>query len=528
MSNYYLNVMGTYQKTFAQIHALTVMAGWEYQQVQSESVNAENRGFPYDGVKWHNLGLGTYERPQVSSSKNIDRTASFISRLNYSLLGRYMLTVNFRRDGSSNFASNKQWGNFGGASVAWRINDEFFLRDQRWLSNLKLRAGAGITGYAGNMTGTLTYYSASNQYGSYGYSFNNAISSGVLLAKLGNPDLSWESQQDINLGLDFGFLNNQLGGTVDVYRRTIKDRIGTKNLMSYHEINTMDYNTQRIDNTDGIDISLYGVLVQTNGFTWRSQATLTVYLDYASKRDPSETIDINTPVHHARFRDTWSYLSDGLIMPGETVAHMPGALPGSIKIQDINGYYYDENGDVVRDADGRPMYLGEPDGKIDNADLRVIHNSTPIPFSWSNSFSYKGFDLSIYMYGKFNNYKNNDYLVNVGYGAYDGQNVSPYFNSRFSYSNATSTVPAFTQSTSSSYGYADYFMRDAWFVRVDNVALGYTLALPQMKQWVQSVRFYAALKNLLVVTPYDGYDPEYDVYMYPSTRAFTFGVDIKF
>jgi TonB-linked SusC/RagA family outer membrane protein len=523
LSNYYINTTATYNKTFAKDHALGIMIGWEYQTVVSESLTGENRGFPYDGVRWHNLALGTYEKPIVTSGKSTTQNVSFLSRLNYSYKGRYLLTANFRRDGSSNFAANKQWGNFGGVSVAWRISDEAFLRDVEWLSNLKLRAGAGVTGYAGSLTGTQTYYTAGKD-----YYFNNKLTSGVTLAALGNPDLSWESQEDINIALDFGFFKNKLGGSIDVYERVIKDRIGTKSLMSFHEVNTLHYNTQRVDNTRGIDLSLFGTVVKGNSFSWHSQFTFTYYKDYASERDPSEILDINTPARNVDWNDEWSYVSDGLIQPGEVVPHMPGALPGAIKIKDINGYLYDSDGNMVRDADGRPMYLGEPDGKLDKADLVVIYNSRPIPFSWTNTFTYKNFDLNIYLYGKFNHHKNTDYLVNIAYGPYEGINTSPYFNDRFTYNNTTSAVPAFTQNTSSSYGYGDYFIEKAWFIRVDNITLGYTLPKSITKNYLQSVRFYVALKNILTITPYKGYDPEYDVYSYPSVSGCTLGLDIKF
>ncbi len=523
LTNNYVNIMATYNIKFAESHDLTLMAGWEYQEVDNESLSGENRGFPYDGVKWYNLELGTYEKPIVNSERNTGQNASLISRLNYSYKGRYLLTANFRRDGSSNFAANKQWGNFGGASVAWRINEESFLKSAEWLSNLKLRAGVGITGNAGSLTGTRTFYRPG-----YDYYFNNKLTSGIVLASLGNPDLSWESQRDINIGLDFGFFNNKVGGSVDIYKRTIFDRIGTKNLMSYQEINTLNYNTERIDNTSGIDLSLYGNLVKNNKFSWRSQFTFTYYRDYSSKRDPSEILDINMPATNADWNDVWSYAADGLIRPGETVSYMPGALPGSIKIKDIDGYLYDAEGKLVRDADGRPKYLGEPDGKLDNADLVIIHNKTPMPFSWSNSFTYKNFDLNVYMYGKLNVYKNTDYLVNIAYGPYEGTNTSPYFVDRFTWNNTTSKIPAFTQNTSSNYGYGNYFMEDAWFIRLDNITLGYTLPKKLTKSVAQSIRFYGSVKNIFTITPYSGYDPEYDVYLYPSTASFNFGIDVKF
>jgi len=521
LSNYYFNETVTYSKIFAKNHSVKIMAGYEYQKSITEGMNAGNQGFPYDAVKWHNLGLGTYAKPPVGSSLYTGANASFISRLNYGYKDKYLLTANFRRDGSSNFAENKQWGNFGGVSLAWRINKEDFLKNSSWLSDLKLRLGAGITGNAGSLTGTETYYTAGHD-----YYFNNEYTSGIALSVIGNPNLSWESQQDVNIGLDFGLFKNRLSGTIDLYERTIKDRIGIKNLMSYNEVNTVNFNTARIDKTRGVDISLNASLINKNNFTWNSAITFTYYKDYTTKRDPSEVLDINNEYSYD-WNEIWSYRSDGLVQPGETIPYMPGAVAGVVKIKDLNGYLYDESGNTVLDSDGRPKYSGEPDGKIDNADLVKIGNNTPMPFSWSNTFRYKNFDLDIYAYGMLNRHKNNDELVNISYGAFQGTNTSPQYFDRYTFNNLTSTIPAFTQTTNSTYGYGDYFMEKAWFIRLDNISLGYTLPKNMVKKVIRSLRIYATVRNLAVITPYKGLDPEYDVYMYPSVRSFSFGLDIK-
>ena len=164
-SDYLLNVIATYARTFKEKHSLSVMGGWEYQRFVNEGFNAMNTGFPYDGVKWYNLWLGTNEKPTVGSYGAVSENASFLARVNYSFDNRYLLTLNYRYDGSSNFAPNKQWGHFGGGAIAWRISEEAFLKDKvSWLNNLKLRFGAGVTGYAGNLTGTRTYYKAGYDY----------------------------------------------------------------------------------------------------------------------------------------------------------------------------------------------------------------------------------------------------------------------------------------------------------------------------------------------------------------------------
>lgn len=523
-SDYLLNIIATYNKTFKEKHSLSVMGGWEYQRFVNDGFNAMNTGFPYDGVKWNNLWLGTNEKPTVGSYGAVSENASFLSRINYSYDNRYLLTLNYRLDGSSNFAPNRQWGHFGGGAIAWRISEEEFLKDKiSWLNNLKLRFGAGITGFAGNLTGTQTYYAAG-----YDYYFGNKTSSGIGLHTIGNPDLSWESQRDLNLGLDFGLFGNRLSGSIEIYERTIFDRIGHKNLMSYQEVNTIAYNTKRIDKTRGVDVTLNSTIIDKKNFTWDSQLTFTYYRDMTTKRDPSEVLDINdTEEYH--WNDLWYYISDGLVRPGDILTSQPGAKAGAVRIKDLNGYKRDENGNKMYDENGKPIYLGHPDGIIDKADMVKIANNTPIPFGWSNSFKYKNFDLNVYIYGKFNCRKDNDYK---GYGdpvtILNGSNGSRYIRNRMSFDNLNSDVPSF-QIWSGGNGVGDYFLEKSWFMRLDNISLGYTLPKSITKKICQSARFYFAAKNVCVITPYNGGDPEYDVYAgYPSIRSFTIGVDIKF
>lgn len=523
-SDYLLNVIATYARTFKEKHSLSVMGGWEYQRFVNEGFNAMNTGFPYDGVKWYNLWLGTNEKPTVGSYGAVSENASFLARVNYSFDNRYLLTLNYRYDGSSNFAPNKQWGHFGGGAIAWRISEEAFLKDKvSWLNNLKLRFGAGVTGYAGNLTGTRTYYKAG-----YDYYFNNKTSSGIGLNTLGNPDLSWESQRDLNLGLDFGLFHNRLAGSIEIYERTIFNRIGHKNLMSYQEVNTLAYNTKRIDKTRGVDITLTGTILDKKNFTWDSQLTFTYYRDMTTRRDPSEVLEINdTEKYH--WNDLWYYKSDGLVRPGEVLSGQTGAKAGAVRIKDLNGYKRDESGNKIYDESGKPIYLGHPDGMIDKADLVKIANNTPIPFGWSNNFKYKNFDLNIYFYGKLNYRKDNDYK---GYAdpvtIFNGLNGTSYIRDRMSFDNPNSQVPSF-QIWSGGYGVGDYYLEKAWFIRLDNVSLGYTLPKKITSRICQSARFYFAAKNICVISPYKGADPEFDVYGgYPSVRSFTIGVDIKF
>lgn len=518
--DYLYNAILTYS-TSVKKHNFTVQTGWEFQQFNSEGTNALNSGFPYDAVLWNNLFLGTAERPTVGSYSNKSENMSIIGRFNYSYDNRYLLTANYRLDGSSNFAPNKQWGNFGGAAMAWRISEEKWMRDtKRWLNMLKLRFGAGLTGNAGGLTGTKSYYAAG-----YDYYFNNRPATGIALSQLGNPNLSWESQFDLNLGIDFGFFDNRLSGSIELYQRTIFNRIGKKNLMSYQQVNRMAYNTKRIDRTYGVDITIQVKPFVGDNLSWDTNLTFTFFRDMTVKRDPSEVLDVYETESY-QWNDYWTLISDGLVQPGEHLYSQPNAKAGAIKIKDINGYLRDENGDQIFNEKGQPQYLGEPDGMIDNADMIKLRNATPIPVGWSNFFKFYGFDLNIYLYAKFNHIKNNDWKAYFDPNTIlNGSNTTSYAKGRMSFDNLTSEVPS--RYVAENKGYGDYFLERAWFIRLDNITLGYTL--PIDKKAMQSVRFYFGFKNLATISPYGGGDPEYNIYeAHPGVRNYTFGVNFKF
>ncbi|MCT4588165.1 MAG: TonB-dependent receptor [Carboxylicivirga sp.] len=519
LNNYYVNSTATYNNSIGK-HNFTAIVGWEYRTTTNTGMSAENRGFPYDDVLWNNLGLGTYERPIVGSYKNDSEAVSVISRINYNYDEKYFLTINYRHDGSSNFAPNKQYGNFGGISLAYRLSEEEFMQDLDWLSNLKIRFGAGVTGNEGSLTGTRTYYTAGRD-----YYFDGRQTPGIGLAVLGNPNLSWESQSDINLGFDLGFFNNKIGATVDIYERTIFDRIGKMQLMSYQEVNQMDFNTERIDKTRGVDFSFYANMFQQSDLKWTTQFTFTWYRDFTTKRDPSETYPVYDSEAYT-WGNNWAYASDGIIRAGEDVPHMINALPGMIKIKDLNGYQRDAEGNVVY-KDGKALRTGKPDGKIDEADVVNFGNGTPMPVGWANNLTYKNWDLGINMYGSFNNIKINNRYAAIGYtGPQQGANTVKTFNERYSLYNQTSSVPGMTQ-YESNHGWGDFYHEKFWYMRLENITLGYRLPVKNQKT-IKGLRVFSSVNNIAVLTNFGGYDPEYNVFQYPSVTSFTFGVDLKF
>ena len=524
-----VNVIATYAKTFAEKHDLSVMAGWEYKKSSWNGQGITAQNFPYDGALMNNIGTSEQENPNIWSSKGTNEMASFIGRVNYSLLGRYIATFNIRVDGSSNFSDKHQWGTFPGVSLAWRLNEEKFLKDVDWVSNLKFRAGYGQTGNAGNLTGINTYYSVSR--GSY--VMDGSLVNGIALSKLGNPNLKWETLTDINIGLDYGFLRNRISGTIDFYQRTRKDVIMSKSLMSYQEINTIDYNSAVQYRSTGVDFNISTVNFDTKHFGWTTDINFSFYRNKTIKHDADFI-----PAPYQAYKETWYdlylYKTNGLVQQGDTYAHLPSSTAGAILYQDTYGYQLDQNGERMRDSEGRYIRTEGGDGQLDAADLVFFHNSTPIPFSINNTFRWKRWDANIYLYGSLNGWKLNDVKYQSVYGIQDltyGINALSDVKNRWSETNPTGTMPGVAEANSGvDPAKSDFFYERAWYLRLDNVSIGYNFNPQWFGGIIKNARAYVAGRNLCVFTPYDGMDPETGngIGAYPNQWSLAFGLSLKF
>ena len=524
-----VNIVATYAKKFAEKHDLSVMGGWEYKKSLWHGMGIVTSNFPYDGALMHNMGTSELENPDIWSNKGTNEMASFIGRVNYMLLGRYIATVNMRIDGSSNFSSAHQWGVFPGVSLAWRLNEEKWLKSVHWLSNLKLRVGYGQTGNAGNLTGINTFYRVSR--GSY--VMDGSLVNGIGMAKLGNPNLKWETLTDFNVGIDYGFLHDRIFGAIDFYRRNRSDVILTKSLMSYQEINTIDYNSAVEYQATGVDLSLSTVNFNKKDFGWNTDINFSFYRNKTIKRDPDFI-----PEPWQKYKETWgdiyAYRTDGLVQPGESYTHLPSSTAGAIRYLDLYGYKLDENGERMRDSQGRYIRVEGGDGQLDAADLVFFHNSTPIPFSINNTFRWKQWDANIYIYGSLNGWKLNDVKYQSVYGIQDltyGVNALSETMNRWSYENPSGTLPGVAEANSGiDPASSDFFFEKAWYLRLDNVSIGYNFKPKWFRDRIKSARAYVAGRNLCVFTPYGGMDPETGngIGAYPNQWSLAFGLNLKF
>lgn len=512
------DLTATYNKSFNEKHSLTVMLGGSYQTFSYMWHNAGNKDFLIDDFLWYNLQSGEAPKPSVSSGGGKDVTASYFGRLNYNLLDRYLFTLTFRADGASNFAENKKWGYFPSAAFAWKlINEPFMIHAQNFMSDLKLRISYGQTGNASIGSRALALYGAGNQ-----ILWGDAIKIGTYPSQLANPDLTWEKSSELNLGIDFGLYEQRLTGTVEYFNRVTSDLLSTQSLMSYLPVNSINANIGATRST-GWEVSLTSHNIDLSDFNWMTTLTFSRYVDRWKERSPEWRPTIYETTNDY-IRPIFSYLSDGLIQEGEVVPHMPGALPGQIKIKDIGGYELNDDGGYATDENGRFINTHQPDGKIDEADMVCLGTTSPgFTIGLNNTLRYKKFDLTVYFYGVFDRTMINplisEYTENLQ-NIQNGKNfIAEWVTDMWTHDNQDALYPSLFKNP---YGSADYYREKAWFIRCQNISMGYNIN--------NIIRVSANIDNAFVITPYKGVDPETDTYAasYPNARTYSIGLNLKF
>jgi len=501
--DYLMELTANYTKEFGN-HNLTALVGYSYQQFNMESVYAGNEDFSTDGFLYNNLEAGAGAKPFVKSSANKNALGSYFARLNYSYLGRYLLTATIRADGAANFHPDYRWGYFPSISLGWRFSDEEFMKPvSNVLSNGKLRASYGQTGNSniGNyMTDAFGVVS--------GWVFGNTGYMGTATTKLGNRTLTWETTSEYNVGLELGFLNNRIALTMEYYNRIISDLlVDNKPLPSYNEINKIAANMGKTQGR-GFELTLNTVNIVSKDWTWNTDFTFATNKDTWYERDPNWA-----PASYESKKDPirshYVNLSDGLLQAGEAApAWQAALLPGQIKLKNL----HDEDGspNVLNQYD--IVYLGSKDPKC--------------TIGLNNTVRYKNVDFNIYFYGEFDRWRGASYYDAwiTGLGG-NLTNLSQRTMDSYSNDNQNTTVPSLLQS---SYGIGDYYFKKISYLRCRNITVGYTI--PVAKSLANSIRISANVNNPFVITNWNGVDPETDTgnYSYPNVTSFSFGVDISF
>lgn len=510
-----------YKKSINDNHHLNGVVGYSYQVRTRDGFGAGNSQFLTDSFLSNSIEVGEAPKPTVFSSKDKQVWASYFGRLSYDYRGKYILQGSIRRDGSSNFAENKKYGWFPSVSAAWKISNEEFMKKVPVISFLKLRASYGTTGNSNIGANAFAFYTAG---GGANYVFGNAQTTGVYQSQIANPELSWETAAEINLGLDFGLFNDRITGTFEVYDKTISDLLSYKPLPSYSIVSSVASNVGKTQSR-GFEFTLKTINIRTNDFSWTTDFNIAHYKDTWKERDPNvvktlpKYVGLNDPI-----RAIYGYQTDGILQIGETVpAAMPNLQPGMVKVKDLNGY--DANGNLT----------GVPDGKLSSADAVYLGNADPgYSYGFGNTFKYKRFDLNIFMYGMTDRLKYNDdkavaYDLSSKMGAF-GWNALDMVKDRWASDNTTGKNPSGLINPYGSYT-GNFFREKADFLKCRNITLGYTMTkemFPSQKIF-ESLRLSIDAQNLFTVTPYSGIDPELSSFIaYPAQTSIILGLNVIF
>jgi len=484
-------------------HKLQTIVGYSYSEQWNEAYDSMNYLFDTDYFSFYNVGAGSALKDglaTMSSSKSSNKLISFFGRAMYNYKERYLLSASVRYEGSSRFGANHKWGTFPSVSVGWRITEEPFMKEVKWMDDLKLRAGFGVTGNQeiGNYQSLPIL-----RKGSSNFYYNNSWLSTYEPGRNPNPDLRWEKKNEFNVGFDASFLNNNLNVTFDYYNRTTKDLLYTYNVPVPPNLYGYKFaNVGTIENK-GLELTISAVPYKTKDFHWSVIGTIghnTNKLKSFSNDDYAMTA-----------LDT-GYLPDDLKV--YTMQIVEGGSIGNFWGPKFTGF--DTNGQAqYEDLDG-------VDG-ITEADYQKIGNAYPdFTYSLQNTFVYKNFDLSFLFRGASgNDVLNKTRLYYEGSGYLGLKNV---LKSTFDHENHPGAV------------YSSYYIEDGSYLKLDNVTLGYRV--PIKSAYISKLRVYVTGQNLLTITSYKGIDPEvglsglapgienYD--FYPRTKTFIFGVNLVF
>jgi TonB-linked SusC/RagA family outer membrane protein len=510
---------------------LDALLGMSYQDFKGEGFNAGNQDFLTDLLLYNDMSVGEKERPDVDSWKNFEAMASYFGRVHFSYKSKYMLTLTVRRDGSTKFGKGNRYGIFPSGAFAYRIIQEDFMQQQSVFSDLKFRVSYGQTGNSNIGQSALALISAGHS-----YPFNNTVSEGMYKSQLGNSNLRWETNTELNFGIDFGLFGNRIWGNAEYFNKIISDLLDERTLPSYFPVSSAPDNIGKRQSS-GVELTIQTQNL-TGAFRWSTDITLTSFKDRWKERNPDVILNIyeqaDGPLHAI-----YGYKTDGLTYPSSdpTVSmeslypHLANPLPGELNIVDLNGM------DTLTNS-----LSGQPDGAISDADKVLLGTTVPkLSFGLNNRFEYRNFDLNIYIYGMLGLTVYNKTKAEMTKGSMLDYNTNQLeeIKDRYSpYTNPDGTIPIGIRDQY--WGSSDYFIEDASFVRIKSITLGYTFN-QLFNNKIKSLRLYIDLNNVYVFTKYSGSDPEtesgaqyddidnYDnMASYPFPLTTSFGASVKF
>jgi TonB-linked SusC/RagA family outer membrane protein len=495
-NHYLFSATVTYDHDFNANNSFKIMGGYEYDKHINESLGVLANGFSSDHFKFNNLGAASNIKA-VTSYKGENMLSSYFGRINYNYLERYLFTFTVRRDGSSRFGSQNRWGTFPSGAFAWRISDEPFMSNIDFVSNLKLRAGYGITG-----NDRIGNYAPVGLVNSGHYTFNGdeaVIGNFLNPGAPPNNNLRWETTKQLNIGVDFGVFNNRLAVTMNYYSKMTSNLLVNVDFPLYTGYSSGLINTGEIKNK-GFELEVQSKNVVTQTFTWNTNFNIAYNKNVVSSLgERKEPIRIKSAKPNGTVPDEayaiiekgkplgslYGYVYTGVLQKGEHYAPEPDAKPGDPKFKDING-----------------------DGVIDAEDRTILGQAYPkYTFGMQNSFNYKNFNLSIAIYGAIDADLLNMTRMNLEW------NRTERALDRWTPEHTHTNIPRNGFYYSQYGGYINsHFIENASYLKLQNITFGYNI--PVHSGILKDARVYVMAENLFTLTSYSGWDPETDTKKY--------------
>ena len=560
----------TYNGTIAEKHNLNVMVGQEMSHNYWENMNASNQGYLSNSVIDIRAGETTGANVNIDGYQNNTSLFSYFGRALYNYDDRYLLTATLRRDGSSKFYKDNRWGWFPSAAFAWRASQENFLKDNKVISNLKLRLGWGTTGNQ-NVEDWAYMAMLANYTTTWGV--------GVLNANNANQDLKWETTYSTNIGFDLSLFGGRIDFVFDWYYKKTNDLLmrldlpaflGSGGGSKYGAATNPWGNVGSLRNT-GIEMTLNTVNIENKEFQWRSNVVFSLNRNKVTSLDTetgtlpktlqigSETATVTNTIVGEPIGQFWGYKVIGRFDKPEDFYYKDAN--GNIKTVALP-----EGASIATSPTTGGVFIGDfiyedinGDGVIDNNDQTFIGNPEP-KFTWGfgNTFSYKGFDLSIQFSGSYGNKilnygrrflditgsTSNQLTTVLDYARlakYDENGPDDYRN--YYVTNTSSIMPRLSTESgvNKNNRVSDAYVEDGSYIRLQNVSLSYTLPRKLVQKiYLSNAKVYCNIQNLFTITKYDGFDPEVgsmrgdallngvDYSRYPSPRIYTVGVNVQF
>ena len=484
---------------------LDALVGYTWQSSRSNYNSVLVTHFTNEDLKHNNLADGSSIYPPRSGETEATLN-SLIARVNYTLLERYNVTATFRADNSSRFAKSHRWGYFPSIGLSWNLDRERFLNGSKTISQLKLRASAGVVG--------------NQEIGDYEYSLNYTAgqydgSSSYTKANAANDDLKWETTTSYNIGADLGLWNNRLNFVADVYYKKTSDLLLEVPVGFSSGVSTQLQNVGNVVNK-GVELSLNAILLQRRDLRWTLSANIAHNSNTISDMGTSNNIIMGNA-------------NETILRKSESLGSFYGLLFDGVVQQDENTVLLPTlNGDTPKPGDSK---FADVDGnnRIDGNDRIVLGSIQPdFTYGFSTQLNWKQLDLSI----NFSGSQGNELYNGLGRRleqTSDSYNLLRTVLDSWTTENPSQRLPY--ASNQRPYSYIDSrYVEDASYLKLRNVTLGYTLSLRQ--GFPLKARLFVTASNLLTLTSYTGYDPEVasgtDTGSYPSARSFAFGLDLTF